>query len=137
MEKPSKQTVGEAVRFGITGAAATAVHYGVYMVLHGLMNVSAAYTVGYVVSFALNYVLSARFTFRKQASARNGAGFAAAHAFNYLLQVSLLNVFIWLGVSKAWAPVPVYCVAVPTNFVVVRLVFKRMSSNGQGTENKK
>ena len=113
------------VRFGVVGVVATALHYGVYWLLHCVMNVSVAYTIGYVVSFVANYLLSARFTFRKKRSVKNGLGFAFAHAFNYLLQITLLNLFIWLGVSAVLAPVPVYCVAIPTNFLIVRFVFHK------------
>lgn len=120
-----RDTFLEMVRFGIVGVVATALHYGVYWLLHGVMNVSVAYTIGYVVSFVANYLLSARFTFRKKRSVKNGIGFAFAHAFNYLLQITLLNLFIWLGVSAVLAPVPVYCVAIPTNFLIVRFVFRK------------
>ena len=120
-----RDTFLEMVRFGIVGVVATALHYGVYWLLHGVMNVSVAYTIGYVVSFVANYLLSARFTFRKKRSVKNGIGFAFAHAFNYLLQITLLNLFIWLGVSAVLAPVRVYCVAIPTNFLIVRFVFRK------------
>lgn len=123
--KADRQTFGEILRFGVVGVIATALHYGVYYALHSLINVSLAYTIGYAVSFVLNYILSARFTFKKQTSVKNGAGFGMAHMFNYLLQVSLLNLFLWLGVSQTWAPLPVYCIAVPTNFIIVRFVFNR------------
>lgn len=123
--KVNRQTFEEILRFGVVGVIATAVHYGVYYALHSLINVSLAYTIGYAVSFVLNYILSARFTFKKQTSVKNGAGFGMAHMFNYLLQVSLLNLFLWLGVSQTWAPLPVYCIAVPTNFIIVRFVFNR------------
>lgn len=116
----------EIVRFGLVGVVATALHYGVYWLLHGLMNVSVAYTIGYFVSFVANYLLSARFTFKKKKSVKNGVGFACAHLFNYVLQISLLNFFIWLGVGEALAPVPVYCIAIPTNFFLVRLVFVKI-----------
>ena len=56
----------------------------------------------------------------------HGVGFACAHLFNYVLQISLLNLFIWLGVGEELAPVPVYCIAIPTNFVLVRFVFVKM-----------
>lgn len=121
----SRETFFELVRFGAVGVVATALHYGVYWLLHGVMDVNVAYTLGYFVSFVANYVLSARFTFRKKRSVKNGLGFACAHLFNYLLQISLLNFFIWLGVSKVLAPVPVYCVAIPTNFLIVRFVFRK------------
>lgn len=122
----SRETFFELVRFGVVGVVATALHYGVYWLLHGVVDVNVAYTLGYLVSFVANYVLSARFTFRKKKSVKNGLGFACAHLFNYLLQISLLNFFIWLGVSKVLAPVPVYCVAIPTNFLIVRFVFRKL-----------
>lgn len=122
----NRETFFELVRFGVVGVIATALHYGIYWLLHDLINVNVAYTLGYFISFVFNYVLSARFTFRKKKSVKNGVGFGGAHLFNYLLQICLLNLFIWLGVSKALAPLPVYCIAIPTNFLIVRLVFKRL-----------
>lgn len=116
---------GEVLRFGLVGILATAIHYGVYWVLLHWLPVSIAYSIGYLVSFLLNYVLSARFTFKEKASARNGIGFGGAHLVNYLLQLSLLNLFLWLGLSKELAPLAVYAIAVPTNFILVRLVFRR------------
>ena len=118
-------TVNEIIRFGIVGALATGIHYGVYWLLNGIINLNLAYTVGYFVSFVVNYILSAQFTFRKRKSVKNGFGFCGALLFNYLLQMGLLNLFIWLGFSKSLAPVPVYCVAIPTNFIIVRFVFRR------------
>lgn len=120
------KSLGEAARFGIVGVAATAVHYGVYLLLLPAMNESVAYTIGYVLSFALNYYLTSHFTFRKKSSVRNGIGFAGAHAVNYLLHIVLLNVFIGAGVSGRLAPVPVYCIAVPVNFLLLRIVFRKL-----------
>lgn len=120
-----RETFFEILRFGVVGVIATAIHYGVYYLLHDMIEVNLAYTTGYVVSFVVNYLLSARYTFKKQTSVKNGIGFMGAHAFNYLLQVSLLNLFMWLGVDKTFAPIPVYCVAIPTNFLIVRFVFHR------------
>ncbi len=121
----NKDTVKEALRFCIVGAVATAIHYGVYFLLQFSLDVNAAYTAGYVVSFIFNYILSARFTFRKKTSVKNGIGFGGAHLVNYFLQVSLLNIFLWLGISRPLAPVPVYCIAIPVNFLMVRFVFVR------------
>lgn len=121
-----RETFLEIIRFGIVGGIATALHYGVYWLLHDIIDVNVAYTLGYFVSFIANYLLSARYTFRKKKSFKNGLGFACAHLFNYLLQIGLLNFFIWLGVNATLAPIPVYCIAIPTNFILVRLVFKRL-----------
>ena len=55
---------------------------------------------------------------------RNGIGFGGAHLFNYCLHIVLLNFFLWVGLSRELAPLGVYAIAVPTNFFVVRFVFK-------------
>lgn len=115
----------EFTRFAIVGVIATVLHYGIYLIFKDTVGRNPAYTIGYIVSFIVNYLLSARFTFRKRRSFKNGIGFCCAHLFNYLLQTGLLNLFVWLGVNEALAPVPVYCVAVPVNFMVVRFVFNK------------
>ena len=125
--KISRQTIYEVLRFGIVGVVATALHYVIYWILQHWINVNVAYTIGYFLSFIANYFLSAQFTFREKTTTRNGIGFAGAHLFNYLFQMVLLNLFLWLGVSKALAPLPVYCIAVPVNFILVRTVFKKLS----------
>ena len=67
---------------------------------------------------------STRYTFRVKASAKRGAGFAFSHAVNYVLQMLTLNLFLWLGVPKQWAPIPMFCICVPVNFVLVRFFLK-------------
>lgn len=119
-----KETIQEIIRFAIVGVGATALHYGIYIALHYFINVSIAFAIGYFVSFLFNYILSARFTFKKTTTKRNVIGFCLAHCFNFTLQLGLLNFFLWLGVGKSFAPLPVYCIAVPINFLVVRFVFK-------------
>lgn len=120
-----RKNILEIIRFCIVGVVATALHYGIYLLLKNYIGLNTAYTIGYFLSFIANYLLSARFTFRKKKSVKNGVGFSCAHIFNYLLQTALLNIFIWFGISDALAPVPVYCIAIPTNFIIVRFVFSR------------
>ena len=124
MEK--RETLGQMMRFGIVGVIAVAIHYGAYWMMLHWMEVNVAYTIGYIVSFLVNYFLSARFTFREKTSAKTGIGFSGAHIVNYFLQLALLNVFLWLGISRTLAPFAVLAIAVPTNFVLVRFVFKKL-----------
>lgn len=119
-----KETLGEIIRFGIVGVIAVAIHYGVYWVLQHWINVNMAYTLGYFISFLFNYYLSAHFTFKESTSTRNGAGFAGAHIFNYFLQIGLFNFFLWIEMHRLLAPFAVLLIAVPTNFLIVRFVFK-------------
>ena len=114
----------EAIRFCIVGVLATIVHYGIYLLLKGVINVSVAYTIGYVISFIGNFVLTNVYTFKTQATAKKGIGYVICQVINYLLHIGLLNVFIWMGVPSSLAPIPVYCIVVPVNFLLVRKVVK-------------
>lgn len=60
-----------------------------------------------------------------KANAKKGAGFAFSHVVNYFLQMLTLNFFMWVGISRQWAPVPMFCVCVPVNFLLVRFFLKR------------
>lgn len=119
----------EIIRFCIVGGLATAVHYGIYLLLQLWIWTLLAYTIGYVLSFLMNYMLTNYFTFRTKPSVQNGIGFVISHAVNYGLHIGLLELFLWLGVSDVWAPIPVYCIVIPVNFLLVRFVFKNLNSN--------
>lgn len=131
-----RQQLGEVVRFGIVGVTATLLQYFIYWLLlrlaihwdveagtHTLSTV--AMTIGYVVSFIYNFIASTRFTFRVKANARRGAGFLFSHVVNYSLQMLTLNLFLLLGIGKQWAPIPMFCVCVPINFLLVRFFLRR------------
>jgi len=74
--------------------------------------------------FIANFYLSAYFTFGRKPSWGKALGFGGAHLFNYLLHIGLLNFFLWLGLSRPLAPIPVFSIAIPVNFLLVRFVFK-------------
>ena len=122
-----RDTFGEIIRFGMVGTTAAAIHYGTYWLLQRYIDVNVAYTVGYIVSFIVNYILSARFTFREKTSTRNGLGFIGAHLTNYFMHIVLFNFFLWVGLSRALAPLAVLAIAVPVNFLMVRFAFKHFN----------
>ena len=119
---------GEVIRFCIVGVAATAIHYLVYYLLLGTLHHNIAYTLGYVVSFVCNYYLSSRFTFHVAMSSQKLVSFALTHLVNYLLHLALFNIFLLLGVPKTIAPLPVFALVVPVNFLLVRYVLKRRNT---------
>lgn len=119
-----KETYGEFVRFAVVGTTSATINYIIYWILQHWVNVNIAYTVGYVISFFANYYMTAHFTFKEKASAKNGIGFGGAHFVNYCLHIVLLNFFLWVGLSRELAPLAVLSIAVPTNFLMVRFVFK-------------
>lgn len=128
----TSQKIREFIRFAIVGVIATGIHYGIYLFLVWLYDIKqdettyadVAYTIGYVLSFLCNLWLTAHFTFREKLTFKRGGGFALSHVVNYLLHIALLSLFLWLGVPNKWAPIPVYCLVVPINFILVRTVFK-------------
>lgn len=120
-----RSRIGEVLRFGVVGVLATVLQYAIYWVLLRWAGASLSLAVGYAVSFVFNFVASTRYTFRVKANASRGAGFALSHVVNFLLQMTTLNLFIWLGVSRELAPVPMFCVCVPVNFILVRFFLKK------------
>lgn len=120
-----KKTAGEAVRFAMVGVVATAMHYAIYYALLPVLDENIAYTIGYVLSFLLNFQLTASFTFHSAPSWGKLFGMGGAHLVNYLLHIALLNLFLWLGMRGVLAPLPVFAIAIPINFVLVRFVFNR------------
>ena len=86
-----RKQLGEIVRFGIVGAVATLLQYAIYWLLIRWLSPTVAMAIGYAISFAFNFVASTRYTFRVDASARRGAGFAFSHAVNFVLQMLVLN----------------------------------------------
>ena len=136
LDTDQRQKLGEVVRFGIVGVAATLVQYAVYWLLIQFISdempasraqfwSTVAMTVGYFISFVFNFYASTHYTFRVKANARRGAGFAFSHLVNYLLQMVVLNIFLWMGVSREIAPLPMFCICVPVNFLLVRFFLKR------------
>ena len=122
-EKTDK--TGEFIRFGIVGVVATAIQYGLYLLLLKWLQPQISNTIGYVISFIFNYIASTKFTFKVKSTAKKGAGFAFSHLINYVLQTVFLTLFLWLGLPKNIALIPVFCICVPINFLLVRLFLKK------------
>ena len=96
-----KEAIGEVIRFCIAGVLVTAIHYAVYWLLQLIIDVNISWTAGYIAGFIVNY----------------------------LLQMVLLNFFLWTGLTAELAPIGVYAVSTPVNFLLVRFVFKRFKGN--------
>ena len=115
-----REKLEEILRFGIVGISAALLQYGVYLIMLEFMPASIANTVGYLISFIYNFIASTHYTFKVKANTKRGLGFALSHVVNYLLQTVMLLLFIYLGIPKSYAPIPMFCVCVPVNFVLVR-----------------
>lgn len=129
MPLPEREKLMQFVRFCIVGTVAAAIHYAVYyllqLVTEGGLWLTVDYTAGYLVSLVCNFFMTTYFTFRSRPSAGKVAGFGFSHVVNYTLHIVLFNLFMALGVHRLVAPVLVLMVAVPTNFLILRFVYRK------------
>lgn len=112
-------------RFVLVGGTSTVLSYIIYLGLAAIgINLNVAYTIGYILSFIFNYFATNYFTFNATPTTQSGIKFVGAHICNYLLQMVLLNIYIYIGIPQAIAPIGVFVVAIPVNFILVRIAFK-------------
>ena len=116
----------EVVRFGIVGCVATLIQYAIYYLFNQFVGWGAttSLTIGYIISFVFNFFLSNYFTFRTKPTVKKGIGFGMSHGINYLLQIVFLNLYMWMGLSEKFAPIPMFLTVIPINFLLVRFVLK-------------
>ena len=116
----------EFFKFVIVGGLATIIHYTIYVILQFLkLQYNIAYTIGYFISFIFNFFASNYFTFNTKPDTNRGFRFLLAHIFNYSLQILLLNIYIYIGISNVIAPLLVFIISVPVNFLFVRFALKK------------
>lgn len=120
-----KKKFGEIVRFIIVGGLATAIQYGIYLLMLLWLQPLLSNTIGYFVSFTFNYIASTRYTFRVKSTTKRGLGFVFSHIVNYLLQTLTLHAFLMLGLDKKIAMIPMFAICVLINFVLVRFFLHR------------
>ena len=125
MRENWSKELGRIVRFGITGSLSTLIHYGAYLIALIWMVPTIANTVVNGVGLCVNYVMTTFFTFKEHPSKKNAAGFVASHIVNYLLEIGILNLFLYYGMEKRLAGILVLIVVVPINFLILRFVFVR------------
>ena len=142
MDATGREKLMQFARFCIAGTLAAGVHYAVYyamqLLLPGGFWLTVDYTVGYIVSLVCNFFLTTYFTFRSRPSAGKAAGFGFSHVVNYTLHIvlfnlyytlhiALFNLFMAIGIHRLVSPVLVLMVAVPTNFLILRFVYRKKS----------
>lgn len=114
----------EIFRFILVGLIATFIHYSIYLIINIIVVAWLAYSIGYFISFIFNFYLSSVFTFKSKASIKKGIGFSVSHAINYGLHIVLFSFFRNMSIPENYAPIFVYMIAIPVNFILVRFVFK-------------
>lgn len=114
----------EFIKWGLIGVLAVIIHYGIYLLLNIFIQKDIAFTIGYAISFCCNFYLNSVYTYKKRPTLKKGIGFGVSHFINYVLQISVFNIFIFFGTPEEFAPIPMYAITMPINFLLIRFVFK-------------
>lgn len=126
MNLSSDSKCGQFIRFCINGCIAVAIQYAVYWLLLQMnVKTNIAFALGYAVSFCFNFIITSYWTFHSRPSWKRLTGFGGSHIVNYFVQACFLNVYIWFGISPALAGFLAMGSAVPVNFLLLRLVYKK------------
>lgn len=105
------------IRFFVVGVGATLIHWGAYVLLNLLFQLtegqtlalSCTYAAGYIISFIANYLLSVKWTFRTEGSVSKSIGFAFSHLINFTMHLGLLNLFMWMHAGDLMVSSLQYC----------------------------
>lgn len=113
------------IRYIITGTVGTLFQYGIYYVLLNLMDARIAYSIATVFYILITFLMTNYYTFRVKPTWSNSLGYLIQQGLNYLMQISFLSLFLHIGITKQLAPIPVYLIALPLNFFILRFIFKK------------
>lgn len=114
----------EFLKFVVVGTSAVVINFLVYYLLYQWIGVNPAYSLGYLLSFIFNYLMTSCFTFRVELSLKKLVLFCGSHIFNYLLQLLILNICIRIGLSEEISPFFAKAGSAPFNFLIVRFLLK-------------
>lgn len=122
----SEKKTAEFLRFCINGCLAVCIQYGVYWaLLHFGAEKNIAFTTGYIVSFAYNFIATSYWTFHSRPTLKRFTGFAGSHVVNYIVQIVFLNLFCWIGFTENISGLMAMAAAVPINYVILHFVYKK------------
>lgn len=116
----------ELLRFVITGALNTGGGYVIYVCLLLHVNYKIAYSVSFMLSVLLSYVLNAKFVFKKKLSFKKLLQFPMVYLAQYTLGIFLLFVLIQkLSFPAVFAPLVVVAFTIPLTFFLSRFILTK------------
>ena len=122
-----------AVRFVLVGVLGTGIQYGIYSLLLDIFQrywpdlgilTSVAFTAGFIIEMICNYFITSFYTFKMRPSWKNAGGFLFGRAINYVLQLLLLNLLIWLHLSEEYSGILAIILAGIINYFVLLPFYK-------------
>jgi putative flippase GtrA len=120
MPRDRRGHIARFARFALVGGVATAIQYALLVLLVRAVNVepTAASSVGFAVSAAVNYLLNYRFTFRSdRPHGPAAAKFALLAGAGLLLNAAIMHVLVGMGIAYLLAQVCATAVVLCWNFI--------------------
>lgn len=131
MDKNMKSAIIEFLKFLVCGFVAMGVEFGLYYILLNCLeiNYNISYTAGFVAGVVCAYFLTTYVTFSSSSSVSNGVAYIAVQGFIWLLRLGLINLLVKVfGLSENISNPLTYIVAGPTNFIILRIVYRWLDS---------
>lgn len=119
-------TQAQFLRFCCVGALCTFIDWGVFCVSCNVVSYQIAAIFGFIVSFMVNYILTALWTFKTSPTKKNFAGMIVAHILNlFVVRMGLLFILVdMLQLNERIAYIPTLFASAITSFILMKFVFK-------------
>lgn len=122
-----------ALRFTIVGFTGTLIQYGWYWLFLWLLErllpqhetATLAFIIGFVLEMVSNYIFTAYYTFQSRPNWKNFGGFLSGRGLNFIIQLVLLQVLMFMSLSDQLAGLLAIVVAGIINYFVVKFFFKK------------
>ncbi len=116
--------LGRLVRFGIVGAANTAIYYTLYLVMRLVLPYLVAHVIAFVLAMVGSYFLNCFFTFKATPSWASFLLFPLSNLANFVLTTVGLYVLVQhVGMDERVAAIPAAAIAIPFTFLVAQFTF--------------
>lgn len=119
----------ELFRFCIVGTVCTLLDSLIYYLLRTIVPYQVALVCGYVISLAVNCMLTIRWTFQTLPNKTNIAGVVTAHLINlFVVRMGMMWVLTQqFNVDDSVAYIPTLIVSIGTNFLIIRVIINKFS----------
>lgn len=117
---------GEFFRFCCVGSLCAFVDWLCFTASCTIFPYRVSVVIGFVISLIINYVLTAKWTFKKKYTKKNFINMICAHLINIIIvRMGLLYILIdLLTIAEYWAYIPTLMISAVTSFIMVRYAFK-------------
>lgn len=118
----------EFFRFCIVGILCTGIDAAIFYIVILFASYPVALSCGYLLSLAVNYFLTACWTFKVAPNRKNAIGIITAHLFNlFVVRMGVISLLVnVMHIDERIAYMPTLTISVITNFIIIKLVINRL-----------